>query len=36
MQRLALRDVVADNEGLARFLTSSSQFNAQMAKPAAF
>jgi hypothetical protein len=31
-----LPDVVADDEDLARFLTSSSQFNARMAKPAAF
>jgi hypothetical protein len=31
-----LPDSVADDEDLARFLTSSSQFNAQMAKPAAF
>jgi hypothetical protein len=31
-----LPDLVGDGEGLARFLTSSSQFNAQMAKPAAF
>jgi hypothetical protein len=31
-----LPDIVADQEDLARFLTSSSQFNAQMAKPAAF
>jgi hypothetical protein len=31
-----LPDIVADDEDLARFLTSSSQFNAQMAKPAAF
>jgi hypothetical protein len=31
-----LPDNVADNEDLARFLTSSSQFNAQMAKPAVF
>ena len=31
-----LPDLVQDNEDLARFLTSSSQFNAQMAKPAAF
>ena len=27
---------VADNEDLARFLTSTSQFNAKMAKPSAF
>jgi hypothetical protein len=31
-----LPDIVADEEDLARFLTSSSQFNALMAKPAAF
>jgi hypothetical protein len=31
-----LPDIVADDEDLARFLTSSSQFNAQMAKPASF
>lgn len=31
-----LPDVVADTEPLARFLTSSSQFNNQMAKPSAF
>jgi hypothetical protein len=31
-----LPDIVADGEDLARFLTSSRQFNAQMAKPAAF
>lgn len=31
-----LPDIVADDEDLARFLTSSSQFNTQMAKPAAF
>jgi hypothetical protein len=31
-----LPDLVADDEDLARFLTSSSQFNAQMAKPSAF
>jgi hypothetical protein len=31
-----LPEVVADDEDLARFLTSSSQFNAQMVKPAAF
>ena len=31
-----LTEVVADGEDLARFLTSSSQFNAQMAKPVAF
>lgn len=31
-----LPDIVADDEDLARFLTSSSQFNAKMAKPAAF
>lgn len=31
-----LPDLVEDDEDLARFLTSSSQFNAQMAKPAAF
>lgn len=31
-----LPDLVGDDEDLARFLTSSSQFNAQMAKPAAF
>lgn len=29
-------DVIADEEDLARFLTSSGQFNAQMAKPAPF
>ncbi|SRR6266571_403650 len=31
-----LPDLVGDDEDLARFLTSTSQFNAQMAKPAAF
>jgi hypothetical protein len=31
-----LPDIVADDEDLARFLTSSSQFNARMVKPAAF
>ena len=31
-----LPDLVEDDEDLARFLTSSSQFNARMAKPAAF
>jgi hypothetical protein len=31
-----LPDLVEDHEDLARFLTSSSQFNAEMAKPAAF
>ena len=31
-----LPEVVANGEDLARFLTSSSQFTAQMAKPAAF
>ena len=31
-----LPDIVSDDEDLARFLTSTSQFNAQMAKPAAF
>jgi len=31
-----LSDIVADEEDLARFLTQSSQFNAFMAKPAAF
>ncbi len=31
-----LAEVVANGEDLARFLTSSSQFNAQMAKPVAF
>ena len=31
-----LPEIVAGDEDLARFLTSSSQFNAQMAKPAAF
>jgi hypothetical protein len=31
-----LPDLVADDEDLARFLTSSGQFNAQMAKPPAF
>jgi hypothetical protein len=31
-----LPDLVGDDEDLARFLTSSSQFNAQMAKPSAF
>jgi hypothetical protein len=31
-----LPDIVADDEDLARFLTSSSQFNFRMAKPAAF
>jgi hypothetical protein len=31
-----LPELVADDEELARFLTSSSQFTAQLAKPAAF
>lgn len=31
-----LPEIVADDEDLARFLTSSNHFNAQMAKPAAF
>jgi hypothetical protein len=31
-----LPDIVANDEDLARFLTSSSQFNARMVKPAAF
>jgi len=31
-----LPDLVADGEDLARFLTSSSQFNAKGAKPSAF
>jgi hypothetical protein len=31
-----LPEIVADQEELARFLTSSSQFNAIMVKPAAF
>jgi hypothetical protein len=31
-----LPEIVADDEDLARFLTSRSQFNLQMAKPAAF
>lgn len=31
-----LADIIADEEDLARFLTSSSQFNALMAKPSAF
>jgi hypothetical protein len=31
-----LPELVADGEDLARFLTSSSQFNAQGAKPSAF
>jgi hypothetical protein len=31
-----LPDIVADDEDLARFLTSSSQFNALMAKPVVF
>ena len=31
-----LPDLVADDEDLARFLTQSNQFNALMAKPAAF
>ena len=31
-----LPDLVADEEDLARFLTQSNQFNALMAKPAAF
>jgi len=31
-----LPDLVADEEDLARFLTQSNQFNASMAKPAAF
>jgi len=31
-----LPEIVADEEDLARFLTSSSQFNTRMVKPAAF
>ncbi len=31
-----LSEVIGDDEDLARFLTSSSHFNSQMAKPAAF
>ncbi|HEX9837323.1 MAG TPA: hypothetical protein VGB90_10745 [Alphaproteobacteria bacterium] len=31
-----LPEIVADGEDLARFLTSSSQYTARMAKPAAF
>jgi hypothetical protein len=31
-----LPEIVADDEDLARFLTSSSQFSAQMVKPAVF
>lgn len=31
-----LAEVIVDDEDLARFLTSSSHFNAHMAKPAAF
>jgi hypothetical protein len=31
-----LPEIVADGEDLARFLTSSGQFNIQMVKPAAF
>lgn len=31
-----LPDIIADDEDLARFLTSSNHFNRQMAKPAAF
>jgi hypothetical protein len=31
-----LPEIVADEEDLARFLTSSSQFNSRMAKPSAF
>ncbi|MDH4188555.1 MAG: hypothetical protein OEV08_16335 [Nitrospira sp.] len=31
-----LSEVIVDDEDLARFLTSSSHFNSQMAKPAAF
>lgn len=31
-----LPEVIAEDEDLARFLTSSNQFNAAMAKPAAF
>ena len=31
-----LPDLVGDEEDLARFLTSSSQYNATMAKPSAF
>ena len=31
-----LPDIVADDEDLARFLPSSRQFNAKMAKPSAF
>jgi hypothetical protein len=31
-----LPEIVADDEDIARFLTSSNHFNAQMVKPAAF
>jgi hypothetical protein len=31
-----LEEIIADDEDLARYLTPSSQFNAVMAKPAAF
>lgn len=31
-----LEEIIADDEDLARYLTSSSQFNAVMAKPAVF
>jgi hypothetical protein len=31
-----LEEIIADDEDLARYLTSSSQFNAVMVKPAAF
>jgi len=31
-----LEEIIADDEDLARYLTSSSQFNAIMVKPAAF
>jgi len=31
-----LPEIVADNEDLARFLASSSQFNSRMVKPSAF
>ena len=33
---LGLPEIVADEEDLARFLTSSSQFNTQVVKHAAF
>jgi hypothetical protein len=31
-----LEEIITDDEDLARYLTSSSQFNAVMVKPAAF